>query len=72
MLHKKYTGTNNISEARTEGNTFDFPVTYNISLQLCELKNLLEKKRCCLDIFVMTQMDLPGKQATVEHCSAPG
>ena len=27
------------------------------------------RKGCCLDIFVMTQMDLPGKQALAEHCS---
>ena len=33
-----------------------------MSLQLCEPKNLLEKKRMLLvDIFAMTQMDLFGK-----------
>ena len=43
------------------------------SLQLWEPKNLLEKKRMLLvDIFVMTQMNLPGKKASVEHCLAPG
>ena len=30
------------------------------------------RKGCCFDILVMTQMDLPGKQAPVEHCSIPG
>ena len=61
------------STARIEGNTFNFPVTYNISLQLCEPKNLLEKQRNCLDIrFYMAQMDLPGKQPPAEHCPSPG
>ena len=42
-----------------------------INLQFCEPKNLLEKKRILLvDIFVMTLMDLPGKQAPVEHMQA--
>ena len=39
---------NGSSEARTEENTFNFPGSYNISLQLCEPKNLLEKKRMLL------------------------
>ena len=30
------------------------------------------RKGCCFDILVMTQMDLPGKQAPAEHCSVPG
>ena len=30
------------------------------------------RKVCCFDIIVMTQMDLPGKQAPAEHCSIPG
>ena len=30
------------------------------------------RKGCFFDILVMTQMDLPGKQAQVERCSVPG
>ena len=46
-----------------------------LSLQLCEPINHLEKKRMLLghtSVLVMTQMDLPEKQAPAEHCSAPG
>ena len=30
------------------------------------------RKIYCLEILVMTQMDLPGKQAPEEHCSLRG
>ena len=50
-------------------------ILLTLSLQLCEPTNLLEKKRMLprqTSVLVMTQMDLPEKQAPAEHCSAPG
>ena len=35
-------------------------------------KMFWRRKGSCLDILVMTQMDLSGKQAPAEYCSVPG
>ena len=66
MLHKKYTGT------KWPKYWPESKVQLRISSQLCEPKNLLEKKRMLLGVGhtyydTKWQMDLPGKQVPAEH-----
>ena len=64
---------NGPSEAKIEGNivlTFQLPV---IKVYNCVNQTIFwRRKGRCLGMLVMTQMDLPGKQAPAEHCSVPG